>query len=272
MKKQIIISFFALLCLTGCEQTIGVDLETAAPKLVVDAAINWEKGTDGHEQHILLSTTTGYFSPVIPTVSGASVVVKNSGNTEFTFTDSGNGDYVCMNFEPVIGETYTLTINLNGQTLTATETLIDVPPIDKIEQEIETGIGQDEDRIDVKTFFTDPANTTDFYMTRIQTNINAIPTFRVTDDEFFQGNQVFDLYLNQDIQPGNFMEIRLYGISERYFNYMAILTAMAENSGGPFGTPPATLRGNVRNLTNPSNFILGYFSLSEIDKRNYIVY
>jgi hypothetical protein len=271
MNKYILLSLASFLALTSCETAIGVDLETAAPKLVVDAAINWEKGTDGHQQHIKLSTTTGYFSPVIPTVSGATVIVKNSSDTEFTFADSGNGDYVCTDFEPVIGETYTLTINLGGQVFTATETLIDVPVIDKIEQKTETGIGQDEDRIDVKTFFTDPANTTDFYMTRIQTNINAIPTFHVTDDEFFNGNQVFDLYLNQDIKPGNFMEIRLYGISERYFNYMAILTAMAEG-GGPFGTPPATLRGNIKNVGNPSNFVLGYFSLSEVDKRNYVVY
>jgi uncharacterized protein DUF4249 len=261
----------AFIFLASCEKAIGVDLESAAPKLVVDAAINWEKGSDGHEQHIKLSTTTGYFSAVIPTVSGAVITVKNSGGTEFIFSDTGNGDYVCNEFEPALGETYTLTISLNGQILVATESLMDVPPIDKIEQKTETGIGSEEDRIDVKTYFTDPGNTTDFYMTRYQTNINAIPTFHVTDDEFFQGNQVFDLYLNQDIRPGNFMEIKLYGISERYFNYMAILTAMAEG-GGPFGTPPATLRGNVRNLTNPDDFILGYFSLSETDTRTYVVY
>jgi hypothetical protein len=100
-----------------------------------------------------------------------------------------------------------------------------VPPIDKIEQKTETGFGSEDDRIDVKTF-TDPANTNDFYMTRYQTNINAIPAYGVTDDEFFQGNQVFDLYLNPDIKQGDVIAIRLYGISEQYFNYMSILTSI----------------------------------------------
>ena len=270
MNKYILLPLL-LIVFASCEKAIGVDLETAAPRLVVDAAINWEKGTDGKEQHIKLSTTTGYFSAIIPTVSGATIVVRNSANTEFPFNDSGNGDYVCTNFEPVIGETYTLTINLNGQTYTASETLIDVPPIDKIEQKTETGFGSEDDRIDVKTFFTDPANTNDFYMTRYQTNINAIPAYGVTDDEFFQGNQVFDLYLNPDIKQGDVIAIRLYGISEQYFNYMSILTSIV-GGGGPFATAPATLRGNVRHVGNPNDLVLGYFSLSEIDKRTYIVY
>lgn len=271
MSNKYILLPLLLIVLVSCEKAIGVDLETAAPRLVVDAAINWEKGTDGHEQHIKLSTSTGYFSAVIPTVSGAAIVVRNSANTEFPFTDSGNGDYVCTNFEPVIGETYTLTIDLNGQTYTASETLIDVPPIDKIEQKTETGFGSEDDRIDIRTFFTDPGNTNDFYMTRCQTNFNAIPDYSVTDDEFFQGNQVFDLYLDPELKPGNFLEIRLYGISEQYFNYMSILTAIVEGAG-PFSTAPATLRGNVRHVGNPNDLVLGYFSLSEIDKRTYIVY
>jgi len=264
----------SIMLFTSCETAIGVDLETASPRLVVDASINWVKGTDGSEQKIKLSTTTGYFSSAIPTVSGATVSVKNSDGTEFIFTESATaGEYVCNNFIPTIGETYTLTILHNNQLLTATETLKAVPIIDKIEQKIQSGIGSEEDRIDIKTFFTDPGSSADFYMTRVQTNINAIPEFTVTDDQFFQGNQIFDLYINEDIRPGNVLDIKLYGISQRYYNYMLILTSIAGNAGGgPFATPPATLRGNVINLTNQANYVLGYFSLSEVDRKVYVVY
>jgi hypothetical protein len=62
------------------------------------------------------------------------------------------------------------------------------------------------------------------------------------------------------------------GIDERYFNYMNKLIAIAGSSGGsPFATPPATLRGNIVNQTNQKNYPLGYFHLSEIDSRNYII-
>lgn len=257
---------------TGCETPIGVDLNEGPPQLVVDAAIKWQKGTDGKEQTIKLSTTSSYFSFTVPIVSGADVSVKNSIGTVFPFLETGNtGEYVCNTFVPVIGETYTLTILYNGQTIVATETMTPVPPIDKIEQEISPGIGSEDDRIDIKTYFTDSGNTNDFYLTRVQTSINAIPEYTATDDEFFQGNQIFDLYMNPDLKPGDVLEVQLYGISERYYNYMSILISMADG-GGPFATPPATLHGNVLNTTYPQNYVLGYFSLTETDTIGYIVH
>ena len=52
-------------------------------KLVIDASIKWQKGTIGNDQTIKLSTTTGFYDSVIPTVSGATVFVTNSSNTVF---------------------------------------------------------------------------------------------------------------------------------------------------------------------------------------------
>ena len=51
MKKvyiitAIIFSFF----LHSCEEVIDVDLDTEKPRLVVDAGINWYKGTAGEQQ------------------------------------------------------------------------------------------------------------------------------------------------------------------------------------------------------------------------------
>ena len=273
MKKvSHLIVLLIVALLTSCETVVGVDLNEAKPKLVVDASINWVKGSAGNEQLIKLTTTTGYFSETIPNVSGAVVSIKNSAGTNFSFLETPNtGEYVCSTFIPELGEIYNLTILYNGQTLTATEIMIAVPEIDRIEQEISPGIGNAQNHINIKTFFTDPGNSNDFYMTRVQTDINAIPEYYVTNDEFFQGNQIFDLYMNQYLKAGDTVAVKLFGISERYYNYMAILTSIAGNSSGPFSTPPATLRGNVVNNTNPDNFILGYFSLNEVDEALYVV-
>lgn len=120
-----------VLFFTSCEEVITVDLETAPPRLVIDASIDWVKNTTGNEQKIILSTTTGYYSQTFPTVSGATIFVTNSANTVFNFTEaSGTGEYICNNFQPVIGETYVLNVALNGETYTATETLINVPSIE----------------------------------------------------------------------------------------------------------------------------------------------
>ena len=53
---------------------------------------------------------------------------------------------------------------------------------------------------------------------------------------------------------------------------MNILLSIAGTGGGsPFQTPPATIRGNIINETNTSNFALGYFSLSEVDTKIYAI-
>ena len=61
-------------------------------------------------------------------------------------------------------------------------------------------------------------------------------------------------------------------ISNRYFTYFQKLNELSGTSGGaPFSTPPATIRGNIVNQSDINNFPLGYFAVTEIDSRNYIV-
>lgn len=271
MKKIFLLSVIFSIFLSGCEEVVNIDTDTAAPRLVVDASIVWPKGTAGTDQRIKLTTTTNYYNQTPPTVSGATVMVKNSENFTYDFIETPNtGEYVCSTFVPIIGETYTLTIIYNGQTLTATETLKGVTPIDYVAQEVTPGIGEEEDQIEVKTYFTDPGNSSDFYLFRFQASIMAVPEYGVSDDEFFQGNQIFGLYQNEDLKPGDLLEIKLYGISERYYNYMTkLINTIGGN--GPFSTTPGALRGNVVNTTNPNDFVLGYFSLSETDTELYTV-
>ena len=157
--SAIIFSLF----LTSCEEVVDVDLDTAAPRLVVDASINWEQGTDGAQQKIKLTTTTSYYSSSVPMVTGATVFVKNSSDTIFNFIEVPNtGEYVCANFVPQLNETYTLTVISNGQTYNATESLKSVASIQDMVQNNEGGITGDQ--IEIKTFFTDPDVEDNYYM------------------------------------------------------------------------------------------------------------
>jgi hypothetical protein len=78
MKKAIQITVLLLSFLfVSCEEVIDVNLNTG-PKLVIEASINWLKGTSGMVQRIKLTTTTGYFKTVIPVVSNATIFITNS--------------------------------------------------------------------------------------------------------------------------------------------------------------------------------------------------
>ncbi|MDZ7614232.1 MAG: hypothetical protein U5K51_11435 [Flavobacteriaceae bacterium] len=99
LKYLLILSIAAFL--SSCEDVVDVDLDTAPPRLVIEASIDWQKGTSGNSQKIILSTTTGYYSEEIPMVSGASITITNSTNAVFNFIEQNNpGVYVCSDFVP----------------------------------------------------------------------------------------------------------------------------------------------------------------------------
>ena len=112
MKKILLfLSLIITILFSSCEEVITVDLNTAAPKLVIEASLNWEKGTTGSQQIIKLSTTTSFYSSIVPAVSGALVTVTNSSNTIFSFIENANtGQYICSNFIPNLNEIYTLKV------------------------------------------------------------------------------------------------------------------------------------------------------------------
>lgn len=260
-----------LFLLTSCEEVIHVDLDTAEPRLVIDASIDWVKGTIGNEQKIKLTTTTGYYDTTFPTVSGASVSIENSSNVIFDFIETpGTGEYICTNFQPIIGETYTLTIALNGEIYTATETLIASPILsDVIDQNNEGGFGGDE--VEIKTYFQDDGNQENYYLFSHKSSIVAFPEYEVEDDENVQGNEITMTYTNEDLAAGDVVDIKLYGISRRYYDYFNKILTAAGGDGNPFPTTPAAVRGNIVNQTNFNNFAFGYFRLSELDVKNYVV-
>jgi hypothetical protein len=266
-----IIYILALLFFASCEDKVNIDLDTANPKLVIDANILWQKGTIGNDQKIKLTLTTDYYSNTIPVVSGAVVFVTNSSNTVFSFVEIPNtGEYVCSNFVPVINEDYTLTIQYLGQTYTSTEKLLATPTIDSTQQTTVQGFGGDE--IQVKFFYQDNGLEDNNYLIGVKNSEKLLPEFGVIKDEFFQGNQMFGFYTDSDLKSGDVLSFSLKGISIRYFNYMNKLLNIAGSAGGsPFATPPATLRGNIINQSNQDNYPLGYFHLSEIDTLNYTV-
>lgn len=272
INKNIILSLLCIILLTSCEKVIDVDLNNENPRLVVDAGLTYIKGTDGKNQSLTLSTTTGFFDKGVPKVSGATVYVTNSSNTRFNFLEEPNtkGKYTCTNFAPLIGETYVLTVIYNGETYKAQDKLSAVNQIDNVEQRADLGINKDEYGIRVN--FQDPATENNFYVISYVTPFEAFPYIDAFDDKIFQGRIGFGLYGSDKMKLGDSIEIKVRGTSERYFNYIKKLISTASVGGGPFQPfPSSTIRGNIVNQTKESNYCLGFFSISETDRIVYVI-
>lgn len=268
LLKGFLILTVSLLFLS-CEEVINVDLDTAPPRLVIDASIDWMKNTSGNEQRIKLSTTTGYFSPDFPSVSGATISVTNSKNVVFSFVEGAKkGEYVCSDFLPVIGERYSLKVILNGETYTASETLIGVPEIDEeIIQNSEGGMTGDE--LEIEYSFQDDGAKDNYYLSGIDVSSFAFPAYSIESDEQFQGKKMTQYYSHEDLKVGDSLNIKLYGASKSFFAYFKKILLAAGGDSGPFPATPTAVRGNIVNQSDSNNYPFGYFRLSEVTARDY---
>lgn len=262
--------------LTACSDVIDVDVPIAAPRLVVEASIDWEKGTLGNEQSIALSISTPYFnSNTIENATGATVTVMNeTEGSIFNFIDQNDGTYINNNFLPIIGESYQLKVIYNNETYIATETLTSVTDIKSIYQSTENGF--DKDALEVNVVYSDPIGIDNYYLFKFQKEGDLLAELQDISDEFTDGNDINmfherleDESINQlEFAPGDVVDIKFYGISEQYFNYIQLLISQNEG-GGPFSATPVALRGNCTNPSNPDNYAFGYFRLTQVVKEKY---
>mgnify|MGYP000094282786 CR=1 FL=1 len=269
--KKLILASLLMTVFMSCEDVIQVDLETAKTRLVIDASLNWIKGSDGSEQNIKLSLTAPYFSDNIPPATGATVTVTDSNSNTFSFIEEGTtGIYKNNMFIPEIDGTYILNIDYNNEVYTATETLKSVTLIESVEQKNDGGFSGDE--IEIKAFYTDPENIENYYLFEFIKSSTGAINLEVYDDEFTDGNQIFAFHSDETLVSGDLLEIKCHGISERTFNYLNILLQQTDDeSGDPFETQPASVRGNCINQTNPDNYPLGYFRVSETSHIDYLI-
>ncbi len=256
-----------LIFLFSCEEVVEVDLKESEPRLVVEASILWEKETSGNNQIITLSTTTSFYTSENSPAEGATVLINSSTEEVYQFNEIAPGVYENNNFKPELDKTYTLSINYKDELYTASETMMPVVNLENVEQSLNGGFGGDD--IELKAYYSDPAEMENFYLVKFFFDDSSL---QIYDDEFTNGNRTFVYFSDEDLKTGDQVSFQIQGISERFYEYLYILSSQAgENNGGPFQTQPTTVRGNLINTTNTENFAFGYFRLSQSDTLIYEV-
>lgn len=278
MKNYIksILALFTVI-FTGCTDVIDVDVQTDTLRLVVEASLDWEKGTTGNDQVITLRTSTPFFDTQSTNVTGAEVTVTNNATGEvFLFTDQNNGTYTTSTFEPQLEATYTLEILYDGERYVAEDTMNPVPDITDIYQDTEDGF--DDETIELHIVFTDFEEEGDNYLFKFERSQDLLPTLETGDDEFINGNEVdwwYEIDDDEDeeikpLLPGDVVNISMHGISRSYFNYIDIVIDQM-GGVGIFEATPVDVKGNCINTTNPDNYAHGYFRVTQTNKVTYTV-
>ncbi|WP_062060590.1 DUF4249 family protein [Aquimarina longa] len=269
--KNIIYILTLLVTLTNCEDVVDIKVPNGKSRLVIDASFEYYQNEKPVtiKGGVKLTLSTPFFDSIIPAVSNATVFITDmSNNSIINFIESREKGFYTpdsIQFIPKFKTSYQLTVIHNNETYNAIARLIPTVIIDNVKQGDSTLFEGDETEIIVS--FTDDGSRNDFYLFNFDFSL-----FLASEDRFYQGKTFSFSYFYKNMVDGRDISIKILGIDERYYNYANLLIDQSEENGGnPFKTPPALLRGNIINITNPDNYALGYFNLSEANRYDFTI-
>lgn len=271
MKLKYIAGILILLVLGSCEETIVLDLNQTEPKTVIEAQVTNQPGM----QFVKLSKSVGFYQTgVTPRITDATVTVEDNEGNVFTFVHNPNavadsaGYYLPQTpFTGVVGRTYTLTVIAEGETYTASDQLLPVTNITKLEfavNEDEQEDPKDEGRIyEILLFATEPQDEKNYYLFKFYRN----GEFSLYDDTdiYYSDDKLLGESINGVPSPvyyamGDEATLEMYSLTRDAFIYYNDLNSLLNNdAGGMFGPIPSSPR------TNLSNGALGFFQVSAVD-------
>ena len=264
---------------TGCEKEITLTLANPQDQLVVEGRLERIKGAPTGSQLIKLSMLGNYFSgTATPRVTDAQVSVRDSKGMVYPFNHDPRqpGLYANISLVPEFNQPYTLTIVWRGNTYQAQERLVSVPEIDSMYQQFEEENTFEDGGIKVAIDFSDPVNETNYYFWELleegRNVIKADPGNSqniISSDRFFNGKQVIGYFPNEEkvFEPGTEVTLRQIGISKNQYDFLYLLFEQTGQTGQLIDVPPAAIRGNVVNLTDPRKPALGYFGVNEVAQK-----
>jgi len=279
-----------LLIFYACEDVIDVELQTTAPRLVVNGLVRVDFTQEFVPVEIRVSETSNFFEDNVPTQlddnatifygqpnPDAPEILENVATSSLTELEPGSGIYVP---DPSFDEdqrirtssirsntVFILIMEHKGLQYAARTPISFAVPIDNLEQGDETLF--DEDDTEIKVTITDVPDVDNYYVFDFGEG-----DYLALDDQFIDGQEFeFSYFPERDLQSGEFLEVSILGADQEFFNYMDLLVEQTENDGGVFETPAATVRGNIFDVTGLDNnlifdnvnrtdaFPLGYFAV-----------
>jgi hypothetical protein len=241
----------------SCEDVIEVDLPQSKPRLVVDALIRVPASENYSPVMVRLTTTAPFNAVDVPPVSGAAVSLSVQNKT-YKLKDAGDGIYQGeLPKNLITTENIRLDIYYKEERYTASTRMVSAVPIDSLSQGTGTLFSGDETEIVVN--YTDPAPSRDYYLFDLDFNF-----YLLSEDSFYQGNSFSFSYFYENLEADQTVNIKILGVDKPFYDYMSIVIAQTgQDAAGPFEAPPAEVKGNIINTTNPENYPLGYFAIAQ---------
>ena len=253
--------FFSGFLLSGCTETIDLDLETTTRRLVVDGMLTNEEKM----HYVRLSQTVPFFQDsAAPSVTDAEVDLFD-GYQRVKMHEASElpGFYITpTNYRGIPGRTYTLTIrdvDIDGdgqsEIYRASSQMPEPHSVDSIDV-----IYDDQWKIwKVLLFASDNPEKRDFYMFRVFKNgaliSDNMSEYSLISDRFFDGNRADGVWVQsidatieeEQMMAGDVITLQVCAINEAYYDFIDGVQRENRQQYPLFSGPPANAPGNVTN-------------------------
>lgn len=234
----------------SCQKVINIDLNSAAPVIVIAANITNLPGP----YTVTLNKTVNFSQPnSFPPVDGAFITIADNARSTDTLVETATpGTYQTKKIQGVPGRTYNLTVTAGGQTYTSTGTMPQIAPFDTllIFSYVTPGGGDTTNLPDAILF--DQGAGKHYYRLVETVNDTLLPDIFAFDNEFNVGGYInYKIYAGKEnIIAGDSVKVELQCIDENTYNYFQNLREASGSTNVTPSNPPS----------NISNNALGYFS------------
>lgn len=246
--QLISIMILSIFLFTSCEKIVDLDLHTATPKLVINAAI-----TEGSPCTVYLTMSQAFNdNSNFKTVDNAEIILADeNGNIEIMRETKTMAGLYISNMLGAVNKRYYIRVVVEGNVY---ESSVVIPYSIPIEETYIYEIKAGKDSWYSPSFiFHDPADETNYYYTILYVNGNPMKSIYLDDDEFRNGLKIHRiLYFDKDdnndldLKTGDEIRIELQSLDKGMYTFYKSLFSIAADGG----TNP---------ITNFSGDVLGCF-------------
>jgi hypothetical protein len=282
--KYIFFLAFVLILMNACEDVIDIELSDEDVGLyAVEAKITAEDNP-----YVFLYKTQPVSSAEPYTgVSGAVVTVSDNSQPPQTIQlaedPENTGLYIPEEgiiFHGEYNKEYTVSISVGETTLTASDMLAKVEPIDSIQ--VHSSLRGDHLFLGIFTYGNETPGIGNYYKWDIYINnelLSGSEYLAVVSDEMVDGNYVngFEIFTDfhdpeepseRLLNLGDTIQVKQTSISEFAWHFYSQMFEQGQ-TGGLFSVPPANIKGNF--LSDNGRQVLGLFTAHDVSASNVVV-
>lgn len=305
--KYIVSLFYLVLLFSNCVEEFNPPSQGYENLLVVEAFLSDSEDPFEVKLSRSIPIDTSGFAPE----SGAKVQLAAESGETFSLYESGNvGIYTYPGaINAQVGQGYKLQIQTRhgSQYESSVVTLRETPDIDSVRFEFQERPNEDSQGIQFYTNTHDPSNGTWYYRwvwdetwqfrmpydsyiiyeddqikqrdERINvcwkygnsTSIEISTSKNLTEDRINDFPLLYVSTKSDRLKEKYSLNVKQYALSEESYNYLKELQKFTENLGTLFDPQPSVIKGNIYNVNDETEIVLGYFDAATEAKERVFV-